>query len=90
MNPTNSAILQMARGERGNIDNIEFSDEYKEAKKVSMHAQSEFIQKLDKYPQLKTLYFEMEKAMGIEYALHIEEVYKEAFSFGLSLGQEAR
>ncbi|MDE5910739.1 MAG: hypothetical protein K2O31_03795 [Clostridia bacterium] len=90
MDTKNSAILQMIRGERGNIENIEYSDEYKEAKKLSIEAQERFIHNLDDYPQLQKLYFELDRAIGYEYSLHLEEVYKEAFSFGLSLGKEAK
>lgn len=90
MRTTNSAIMQMIRGERGTLENIKYSDEYENAKELSIQAQSEFIKKLEDYPKLKPLYFEMEKAIGLEYALHLEEVYKEAFSFGLTIGQEVK
>ncbi|MDE7191624.1 MAG: hypothetical protein K2O35_04090 [Clostridia bacterium] len=90
MNTTNSAIMQMIRGERGTLESINYSDEYEKAKELSIQAQAEFIKKIEDNPTLRKQYFEMEKAIGVEYTLHLEEIYKEAFYFGLSIGLESK
>ncbi len=88
MEQNKSAILQMLMGERGNFECIRFSEEYRKARKKSLDKLLEFEKQLKKYPQIFELYKEAQTAADLEYVTYAEELYKEAFSFGLAIGQE--
>ena len=88
MKQKNSAIEQMMLGNRGSLERIRRSKEWKEALKVSAEKYNAFESQLKDYPQLLTLFNELQEAEMAENAIHIEDVYKEAFAFGLAIGQE--
>ena len=88
MKKDNSVITQMILGNRGSIENMRRSNEWREALKVSAKKLDEFEKQLKLYPELLALYNEFQDAEGIAEAILIEDVYKEAFTFGLAMGQE--
>ena len=88
MKQKNSAIEQMMLGNRGSLECIPRSKEWKDALKVSVEKYNALESQLKDYPQLLTLFNELQEAEMAENAIHIEDVYKEAFAFGLAIGQE--
>ena len=89
MKQNNSAIMQMMLGNRGNLESVRRSNEWKEACKLSLKKLEEFEKQLkDCAPHLYALYEELHEAEADLNAIFIEDVYKEAFAFGLAIGQE--
>lgn len=89
MKRDNSAIMQMILGNRGNLESICRSDEWKESLKIFLKKLNEFEKQLkDCAPQICAMYDEMKDAEADLNAIFIEDVYKEAFAFGLAIGQE--
>ncbi len=78
----------MLTSARGNFDCIRPGEECRKAQEKALDKIIEFEKELKKYPQLFELYKEMQEASEIENVIYSEEVYKEAFSFGLAIGQE--
>ncbi|MDE6757944.1 MAG: hypothetical protein K2J89_01540 [Clostridia bacterium] len=83
-----SAIMQMLIGARGNLESIRLSEKHQKAQRKSLDKIIELEKQLKKYPQILELYKEVQEASNLEYLLYSEEVYKEAFAFGLAIGQE--
>lgn len=88
MKQNKSAIIQMLMGARGNLESLRPSEEYRKAQRKVLDKTIEFEKRLKEYPQILELYNEVQQASDIEYAIYSNEVYKEAFSFGLAIGQE--
>ena len=88
MEQNKSAIMQMLMGTRGNLECFRPSEEYRKAQQKVLDKIIEFKKKLKEYPQILELYKEVQQASDIEYVMYSEEVYKEAFAFGLAMGQE--
>ena len=89
MKQKNSAIEQMILGNRGNMESLRRSEEWKESLKIFLKKLNEFEKQLkDCAPQICAMYEEMKDAEADLNARFIEDVYKEAFAFGLAIGQE--
>ena len=88
MKQTSSAIMQMMSGERGNIDELPLSNEYKKALDILVKKIKNFEKQLADHPQLLEQFNEVQAANLEECAIFAKEVYQEAFAFGLAMGQE--
>ena len=88
MKQNKSAIMQMLMGARGNLESLRPSEEYLRAQSEFVEKTIEFEKQLKKHPQILALYKEVQQASDAEYAIYSDEVYKEAFAFGLAIGQE--
>ena len=89
MKTQNSAISQMILGNRGNLESIGRSNEWNESRKLFLKKLEEFEKQLkDCSPQLYALHEDLQDAEADLNAIFIEDVYKEAFAFGLAIGQE--
>ena len=74
--------------ERGNLETIPMSEEYRKALSVTCDKIKEFKKQLGDSPQLVKLFNEVLDADDLEDTIHVYDVYKEAFAFGFALGQE--
>lgn len=88
MKKNNSAIIQMLMGERGNINRLPFGEEYGKALNALVDKIEELKKQLKDSPKLLKLFEEVLDASGLENTIHVEEVFREAFAFGLAMGQE--
>ena len=88
MKQDNSAILQMLNNGRGNCENIPKSDEYHKALSKLVEKIEEFENQLKDYPKLFEAFKEVMDASDNECSIYADDVYIEAFSFGLAIGQE--
>ena len=88
MDNKKSAIYQMLMGKRGNFECIHTSEEYRKAQSNFVDKFEEMQKLLQNYPKLLSLFNEVMEAHDIENAVYADDVYKEAFSFGLAIGQE--
>ena len=88
MKTKKSAILQMLNHERGSFEIIPKSEEYLKALDEFCDKMDKFVKELEKYPELAAQFKEAEKAADIEKLIYFDLVYKEAFAFGLAIGQE--
>ena len=83
-----SAIYQMFMGKRGNYECMHTSEEYRNALSKFVDKYEELEKQLHKYPKLLALFNEMMEASDEENSIFANDVYIEAFSFGLAIGQE--
>lgn len=88
MEQEKSAIMQMLMGKRGNFECMRMSEEYRKAHGTFFDKYKELQKQLEKYPKLLALFNEMMEANDEENSIFADDVYKEAFSFGLAMGQE--
>ena len=88
MEQEKSAIMQMLLGNRGNFECMQLSEEYRKAQAKFIDKYKELQKQLEKYPELLALFNEMMEANEEEDCIYADDVYKEAFSFGLAIGQE--
>ena len=88
MEQEKSAIFQMLMGKRGNFDFLPMSEEYREAQDKYVDKIEEMKKELQKHPKLLALFDELLEASDRENAIFADDVYIEAFSFGLAMGQE--
>ena len=88
MEQEKSAIMQMLMGKRGNLEFLKMTEEYREAQDKFVDKIEEMKKELEKHPKLLALFNELLEASNRENAIYADEVYKEAFSFGLAMGQE--
>ena len=88
MDNEKSAIYQMIMGKRGNFECMLTSEEYRKAQSKFVDKYNEMQKLLQDYPILLALFNEVMEARDIENAAYAEDVYKEAFSFGLTIGHE--
>ena len=88
MKQKNSAILKMLTGELHRCKQISTSDEYCEALDLHIKKSKELKAQLKKYPQILSLYKEVEETFLNHSAIYADDVYIEAFSYGLAIGQE--
>ena len=83
-----SAIMQMILGNRGNFECMRMSEEYRKAQRELYSKVEELEKQLKDSPDLLKLFNELMDASLHESAIYGEDVYIEAFSFGLAIGQE--
>ncbi len=83
-----SVIWQMFNGLRGHFEDIPLSEDYQKAKKETIEKMEALTEKLKKYPELYTLYSEVINASDKECLIYADDVYREAFAFGLAIGRE--
>ena len=88
MEQEKSAIYQMLMGKRGNFECIKMTEAYRKAQSEFVDKFEEMQKQLQKYPKLLALFNEVMEAHDIENVTYADEVYIEAFSFGLAMGQE--
>ncbi len=80
----NSAILQMLRGERGQLNNVPYySPDYEEADKILEKAENAIKQRLGDDKELKKLYGEVVDALDGLCLVSSEVFYREGFAFGV-------
>lgn len=83
-----SPIMQMLLGNRGNLEAITYSDEYRKQLSILVDKLKEFQEKIKDNAELLKAFDEFIDAAFDESALHADECYREGFSFGLAIGQE--
>ena len=88
MEQEKSAIYQMLYGKRGNFECMRTSEQYRKAQHKFVDKYEKFKEQLKKDPKLLAMFDEVMDAHDEENAIYSEDVYKEAFSFGLAMGQE--
>ena len=88
MKTKKSPILQMLMGEKGNFDTISVSDDYKDAQTIAVKKIEDFKKQLEDFPKLLKQFDDLLDAYDNENAIYASDVYKEAFAFGLAMGQE--
>ena len=88
MEQEKSAIYQMLMGKRGNFECMCTSEQYRKAQHKFVDKYEELKKRLEEYPELLKLFDEMMEADDEEHSIFADDVYKEAFSFGLAMGQE--
>ncbi|MDE5756421.1 MAG: hypothetical protein K2I23_04955 [Clostridia bacterium] len=88
MKKHNSAIMQMMMGQRGNFDELKLSDEYKKATHDLVDKIEEFQKQIADNPKLLEMFNELQNAHVSENTIFANDVYREAFAFGLAMGQE--
>ena len=88
MKQDKSTIIQMIMGRKGNFDTINHSDDYKDALIVAVKKIEDFKKQLEDFPKLLEQFDDLLDASNNENAIFASDVYKEAFAFGLAMGQE--
>ncbi|MDE6605088.1 MAG: hypothetical protein K2K85_03585 [Clostridia bacterium] len=88
MKQKNSAILKMLNGELSEMERFCLSEEYHDATDAYIKKSKELETQLKKYPQLLSLYREVEETFSNHCAIYADDVYIQAFSYGLAIGQE--
>ena len=88
MKKHNSAIMQMMMRCRGNYDELKLSDEYNKVSRDLTNRIEEFQKLIADNPKLLKMFNELQDAHINECAIYANEVYREAFAFGLAMGQE--
>lgn len=88
MKQKNSTILEILNGNRGKFENIPKSEEYHDALSKLVEKIEEFENQLKDYPKLLEAHNEVMEASDLECAIFADDVYLEAFSIGLAIGQE--
>ena len=83
-----TAIMQMIFGERGNIDNIPRSKNYRDAADKFCDKYKEFTEKYADNPELLKLLDELNFAHDGEQAAAEEDCYVAGFSFGVLMGMD--
>ena len=86
MKQKDSAILQILN--YGKFENIPKSDEYHDALCELIDKIEKFENQLKDYPNLLKTFKEVMNASDYENAVYSDDVYIQAFSFGLAIGQE--
>ena len=88
MKQKNSAIMQMMMGKRGNLDNHNSSDEYKKTLDDLDDKIRDFQKQIADNPKLLQQFNELQDLHLRETILYGYDAYREAFAFGLAMGQE--
>ena len=88
MKKKNSAIMQMMMGNRGNMEALKYSKEYRKLLKVAVEKLEAFQEKIKDNPELVKAFDEYVDAFEDENAQYANESYREGFAFGLAIGQE--
>ena len=88
MKQNNSAIMQMLMGNKGNIDSLSFSEEYRDSLSIAVKKLEVFQEKIKDAPELLKAFGEYVEAIENENAQYAHETYREGFAFGLAIGQE--
>lgn len=88
MKKHNSAIMQMIMGKRGNLDASNSSDEYKKTFDDLIDKIEDFQKQIADNPKLLQQFNELQDLHLHETVLYGYDIYREAFAFGLAMGQE--
>ncbi len=76
-----SAIEDIINGNRGKIDQMKLSEEYKAALHAASEAEEVFMQKLQDNAEALELYRQLSDAVDLTREMEVEDIYKEAFRF---------
>ena len=88
MKQKNSAILKMLNGELSEMERFCLSEEYYNATDAYIEKSKELETQLKKHPQLLALFKEVENNFLEQSSIYADDIYIQAFSYGLAIGQE--